>query len=134
MGSAYVSWLLDYVSSATATGTGILGSVLVLRWFVARWEKGKRQWWQDWNRAGQGLERDIKEMLNVILTDKVLSVPLKAAAELEKMAATRIQHAEKINAELQQISNSLDGEPVLKKPNTKPPANHDRDSLANSEV
>jgi hypothetical protein len=43
----------------TAAGTGMLVAATGIRWMVGRWEKAKRQWWRDWDRVGQGLERDL---------------------------------------------------------------------------
>lgn len=44
----------------TAIGTGMLMSTLGVWWMVGRWEKAKRRWWKDWDRIGEGLERDLK--------------------------------------------------------------------------
>ena len=41
-------------------GTGMLSAVLGLRWAVGAWEKAKKRWWQDYDRVGQGLSRDLK--------------------------------------------------------------------------
>jgi hypothetical protein len=44
----------------TGMGVGLLGVVGSLRWAVGRWEREKRRWWNDWERIGQGLGRDLK--------------------------------------------------------------------------
>ena len=44
----------------TAVGTGMMISALGVWWMVGRWEKAKKKWWRDWERIGQGLERDVK--------------------------------------------------------------------------
>lgn len=44
----------------TGIGLGLLGTVISVRWAVGKWEKEKRRWWADWERIGQGLERDLK--------------------------------------------------------------------------
>ena len=48
------------MSTETALGVGMLSAAVGLRWAVGRWEKAKRQWWKNWDRIGQGLERDLK--------------------------------------------------------------------------
>ncbi|KIJ49553.1 hypothetical protein M422DRAFT_225376 [Sphaerobolus stellatus SS14] len=103
IGGAYAGWLFGYAGSSTAIGLGALGFVVGLRWFIARWEKGKRRWWQDWNRAGEGLERDLKEALKVLLNEKILGVPLRAADALEKMASARQQQAATVNEQLDNL-------------------------------
>ncbi|KAF6763049.1 hypothetical protein DFP72DRAFT_521471 [Ephemerocybe angulata] len=45
---------------ATAMGLGALSAVASVRWAVGRWEKGKRKWWEDWRRVGDGLDRDLR--------------------------------------------------------------------------
>lgn len=45
---------------ATAMGVGALTAVASIRWAVGRWEKGKRKWWEDWRRIGDGLDRDLR--------------------------------------------------------------------------
>jgi hypothetical protein len=44
----------------TAIGTGMLISVAGVWWMVGKWERAKKKWWRDWDRVGQGLERDLK--------------------------------------------------------------------------
>ncbi|KAF9452738.1 hypothetical protein P691DRAFT_783294 [Macrolepiota fuliginosa MF-IS2] len=44
----------------TGIGVGLLGAAASVRWAVGKWEKEKRKWWADWERIGQGLERDLK--------------------------------------------------------------------------
>lgn len=44
----------------TALGTGMFISTFGVWWMVQRWEKAKRRWWKDWDRVGEGLERDLQ--------------------------------------------------------------------------
>lgn len=44
----------------SAMGAGMLTALAGLRWAVGGWEKAKRKWWKDWDRVGEGLERDLK--------------------------------------------------------------------------
>lgn len=54
--------LLGFVGMdvGTAVGVGVLSAVASIRWAVGKWEKSKKQWWQDWSRVGAGLDRDLK--------------------------------------------------------------------------
>lgn len=47
------------VDATTSIGLGMLTAVAGIRWGVGRWEKAKKMWWADWNRIGEGLERDL---------------------------------------------------------------------------
>jgi hypothetical protein len=44
----------------TAVGAGVLGALVGVRWGVGAWERAKKGWWADWDRVGEGLERDLK--------------------------------------------------------------------------
>ncbi|KAF8578021.1 hypothetical protein K439DRAFT_511386 [Ramaria rubella] len=105
--STYVVWLMDWVAPSTAMGFGALGTMVGLRWFVGRWEKGKKRWWEDWRRVGSGLERDIKEMLDLVVNETVTSVPSKAAEELEGMVALRTKKMAELKKELESIEGNL---------------------------
>ncbi|KAF8513150.1 hypothetical protein BU17DRAFT_53578, partial [Hysterangium stoloniferum] len=62
-GSVYAAWLFDIIAPSTALGLGSLGSVLVLRWFIGKWDNAKTRWWQDWARVGEGLGSDLQVRL-----------------------------------------------------------------------
>lgn len=51
----------------TAVGAGMLVCAVGVRWMVGRWERAKRRWWRDWERVGEGLERDLKVRRRVLL-------------------------------------------------------------------
>jgi hypothetical protein len=38
----------------------MLSALVGVRWAVGRWERGKKRWWQDWDRVCAGLDRDLK--------------------------------------------------------------------------
>jgi hypothetical protein len=64
-GISWAGWLgvsesLVGLGTETMVGTGMLSAVLGLRWAVGAWEKAKKRWWQDCDRVGQGLSRDLK--------------------------------------------------------------------------
>jgi len=44
----------------TAMAVGLLVMVASIRLGIGSWEKAKKQWWQDWVRVSEGLERDLK--------------------------------------------------------------------------
>ncbi|KAF9567966.1 hypothetical protein CPC08DRAFT_483149 [Agrocybe pediades] len=48
------------MEAGTAIGIGMLSAVATIRWAIAKWEKSKLRWWQDWTRIGEGLDRDLK--------------------------------------------------------------------------
>jgi hypothetical protein len=64
--AGWVGWLsgtgegLLGMDAGTAIGVGLLTSVTGVRWAIGRWEKAKRRWWEDWERIGQGLGRDLR--------------------------------------------------------------------------
>lgn len=45
---------------ATGMGLGLLVGAYSVRRVVGKWEKEKKRWWADWERIGQGVERDLK--------------------------------------------------------------------------
>lgn len=44
----------------TVAGVGMFGASAGIWWMVGRWERAKRRWWKDWERVGNGMERDLK--------------------------------------------------------------------------
>lgn len=48
------------METESAVGLGLLTTSFGIRWAVGRWERAKKRWWKDWDRVGQGLERDLK--------------------------------------------------------------------------
>ena len=69
-GTAWAGWaeklgilggaLTTGLETETAIGTGMFMSAAGVWWMVGRWEKAKRRWWKDWDRIGEGLERDLQ--------------------------------------------------------------------------
>ena len=56
------------LETESAVGLGLLTASVGVRWAVGRWERAKRRWWKDWDRVGQGLERDLKVSLLLLLS------------------------------------------------------------------
>lgn len=82
-GTAWAGWaeklgvfggvLTTGLETETAIGTGMFMSVFGVWWMVGRWEKAKRRWWRDWDRIGEGLERDLQVIKkSVVCIIKVL--------------------------------------------------------------
>lgn len=65
-GIAWAGWagqlgLLDIgMQMETALGLGLLGAVAGVRVAVGSFERAKKHWWQDYDRVGEGLERDLR--------------------------------------------------------------------------
>lgn len=61
---SYSAWAWQLLDATTSAGLGVLISVATLRWAIARWEKAQKRWWEDWQRIGQGLARDVQVRLS----------------------------------------------------------------------
>ena len=65
-GVAWAGWagqlgILDFaMQGETVIGVGMLGAVLGVRWAVGRFERAKKKWLRDYDRVGEGLERDLR--------------------------------------------------------------------------
>ncbi|KAI0339810.1 hypothetical protein BDW22DRAFT_1486518 [Trametopsis cervina] len=91
----------------TAVGAGMLVTVVGIRWTVARWEKAKRRWWRDWDRVGQGLERDLRVAL-VGTIDRQISVISRTTCEsLEQIVGKRREEVEALKEELNELRHEL---------------------------
>ena len=107
--SAYSAWMWNYVDSTTAVGGGVLGVLLVLRWAVGHWEKAKKEWWGDWRRVGDGLERDIKSAAKNILEKQVCIVPEEACKGLEQLLERQKLKLDEFDNEVDSIHRELIG-------------------------
>lgn len=74
--AGWLGWLLGTgdgllgfatLEPGTAIGLGMLTAIASLRWAIGLWEKSKKRWWEDWRRVGEGLDRDLKVNLEVLL-------------------------------------------------------------------
>lgn len=63
------------METESAVGLGLLTASLGMRWAVGRWERAKKRWWKDWDRVGQGLERDLK-VCSTVRSDDIDSEPI----------------------------------------------------------
>ncbi|KAI0645917.1 hypothetical protein C8Q79DRAFT_1071559 [Trametes meyenii] len=116
-GVAWVGWagelglaggLIDVgMSMETATGVGMLGAVLGVRWAVGRWEKAKTRWWKDWDRVGEGLERDLKVTLDRTMDQHVVLVAETACTGLETIVGKRKTEVQELVDEVQSLEAEL---------------------------
>ncbi|GLB37659.1 hypothetical protein LshimejAT787_0407100 [Lyophyllum shimeji] len=91
----------------TAVGVGLLTAALSVRWAVGKWERSKRRWWQDWNRVGEGLGRDLRRTVDEAMREKVLVVPDTGCDKLSELVAHRRQEIEQIEEELNTLRTDL---------------------------
>ena len=72
--AGWMGWLLGTgegllgviaLEPGTAIGLGMLTAAAGVRWTIGVWEKAKKRWWEDWNRVGAGLDRDLKASLTL---------------------------------------------------------------------
>ncbi|KAL4251475.1 hypothetical protein ABKN59_005735 [Abortiporus biennis] len=109
------------MESETALGLGLLGAVAGIRWMVGKWEKAKRKWWKDWNRVGEGLERDLKVALERTVDSQVAIIPDKASQELIILAKKRKEEIDTLKDELLILE---DESGIVRSTSTKPFSSH----------
>ncbi|KAH9839298.1 uncharacterized protein C8Q71DRAFT_748879 [Rhodofomes roseus] len=114
-GGASVAWagwagqlgIIDMAMQAeTVIGVGMLGAVAGVRWAVGRFERAKRKWLQDYDRVGEGLERDLRATLDQTVNERVLVVSDKACDGLEQAVSKRTDEI----AELKEAVDVLEDE------------------------
>ncbi|PIL35867.1 hypothetical protein GSI_01527 [Ganoderma sinense ZZ0214-1] len=91
----------------TAVGVGMLGAAIGVRWAVGRWERAKRRWWKDWDRVGDGLERDLKAALAETMDSRVVAVSEEACSGLDDLVAQRKSRIEELNDEVMALWTEL---------------------------
>lgn len=114
----------------TALGTGLFISTFGVWWMVQRWEKAKRRWWKDWERIGEGLERDLQVSLSrkylyggtedyplkiglaKAVDEKVTVVPMQACEGLHRLAEARRDEIEALKEELASLEEEAHGTPA----------------------
>ena len=140
LGVAWAGWATELqllggmidvgMGTETAVGTGMLGAALGVRWAVGRWERAKGKWWKDWDRVGEGLERDLKVRgrrvrwcegvrVLIVLDDggqaaltetmdaRVVAVAEEACGGLEGMVAQRKLRIEELKDEVKVLRAEL---------------------------
>lgn len=122
-----VSLLGVGLGGETIVGAGILAGVAGLRWSVGKWEKAKRVFWADWERVGEGLERDltvsflsttcnpgriyqhlVRPCLQVTLDQKfeghVASVPIAVCEQLKSLEKKRREELAELEDQVDSLS------------------------------
>ncbi|KAI0744207.1 hypothetical protein C8Q80DRAFT_884452 [Daedaleopsis nitida] len=95
------------MSTETAVGAGMLCAAVGVRWAVGRWERAKRRWWKDWDRIGEGLDRDLKATLAQTMEDHVTVVPEIACSSLEGLVSKRKAETEELREEVQRLEADM---------------------------
>ncbi|KAG6860763.1 hypothetical protein C0995_007795 [Termitomyces sp. Mi166 len=96
------------LDSGSAMGLGLLIAVASVRWGVGKWERAKRRWWEDWDRVGNGLGRDLKATLDQAMQNKVLVIAETGCEKLSEMITQRRSEIEKVEEELNTLQTTLD--------------------------
>nr|VWO98303.1 Tryptophan synthase (EC [Ganoderma boninense] len=120
LGVAWAGWATELqllggvidvgMGTETAVGAGMLGATLGVRWAVGRWDRAKRKWWKDWDRVGEGLERDLKAALAETMDTRVVAVSEEACSGLEDIVAERKLRIEELKDEVKALRTELDGQ------------------------
>ncbi|KAG5647033.1 hypothetical protein DXG03_001403 [Asterophora parasitica] len=96
------------INAGTAMGVGLLGAALSVRWAVGKWERSKRRWWEDWNRVGEGLGRDLRGTLGQTMSENVLVVARSGCDKLSALIVQRRGEIEEIEEDLETLKVTLD--------------------------
>ncbi|KAI0690525.1 hypothetical protein BC835DRAFT_175068 [Cytidiella melzeri] len=95
------------METETAAGVGMLVAALGIRWMVGLWEKAKRRWWRNWDRVGEGLERDLKVTVGRTVNERVTVIPRTACDTLHHMAENRKDEIEALKEELDELQHGI---------------------------
>ncbi|CAA7261738.1 unnamed protein product [Cyclocybe aegerita] len=124
--AGWLGWLLGSgegllgfmgMDAGTAVGVGMLSAVAGIRWGVGKWEKAKKRWWQDWERVGKGLDRDLKATLHRTMRQQVVVLADAACNGIEKSFRGREEELAVIGKELEEAQGRLGG--IMAKVGTK---------------
>ncbi|KAI0075753.1 hypothetical protein K474DRAFT_1646119 [Panus rudis PR-1116 ss-1] len=100
------------IEGQTAMGLGAFGAAAGIRWAVGRWEKAKRRWWQDWDRVGEGLARDLEASLHNAVDEQVVAVPEAACKGLCRLLEQREEQIASLKDDLR--TSELDAETLAR--------------------
>ncbi|KZT66376.1 hypothetical protein DAEQUDRAFT_715056 [Daedalea quercina L-15889] len=95
------------MQTETVIGVGMLGAAAGIRWAVGRFERAKKKWLKDYDRVGEGLERDLTTTLEQTVNDRVLVVADKACDGMEHAAAKRKAEIEELREEVEVLEDGL---------------------------
>jgi len=91
------------LEAETAAGLGLFTAVAGIWYSIGRWETAKRKWWRDWDRVGEGLERDLRSTLDRVVEGHVLVVPTTACSGLRSMMAKREDEVAQLKDEISSL-------------------------------
>ncbi|RDB25154.1 hypothetical protein Hypma_007665 [Hypsizygus marmoreus] len=95
------------LDAGTAMGVGLLGAVAGMRWAAGKWERSKMRWWEDWNRVGEGLGRDLRTTLDQTMRENVLVAAEHGCTRLSELVVRRKGEIEEIEQELDKLTQTL---------------------------
>lgn len=105
--SASASWTaavpLELIDAPTATGLGLLGGMVSLRWAVGAWAKAQRAFWRDWERVEQGLEEDLTRAVRDVVQEKVVKKAVVSAEGLEVLVRRRMEKVDEVEQALERV-------------------------------
>ena len=105
--SASASWTaavpLELIDAPTATGLGLLGGMVSLRWAVGAWAKAQRAFWRDWDRVEQGLEEDLTRAVRDVVQEKVVKKAVVSAEGLEVLVRRRMEKVDEVEQALERV-------------------------------
>ncbi|KAG6897523.1 hypothetical protein C0992_000749 [Termitomyces sp. T32_za158] len=96
------------LDTGTAIGLGLFIAVMSVRWGVGKWERAKKRWWEDWDRVGSGLGRDLRTTLDQAMQNNVLVVAETGCEKLSDTIAQRRSKIEEVEEELDTLQATLD--------------------------
>lgn len=88
--AGWVGWLVGSgegllsifgMEANTAIGVGALVAVGSARWAVGVWAKAKNRWWKDWQRIGEGLNRDLQVRFLSFMCGLLLTISLQTTLD-----------------------------------------------------
>jgi len=112
-GLSWAGWIglsepLFGLGMENSLGAGLLGAALGVRWSLGRWEKAKKRWWEDWNRIGDGLGRDLKVNLNSKVRENVVVVPATACDRLDAVVHTRREQLAEVEEQIDNLPEEIE--------------------------
>lgn len=73
-----------------------------IRWGVGLWARAQNKFWRDWDRVEQGLEQDLGQDLEQVIT-RVECVGLAGVEGFNDMIAHRRRRVERVDERMKQV-------------------------------
>ncbi|KAH9935690.1 uncharacterized protein B0H18DRAFT_1207244 [Fomitopsis serialis] len=115
LGGAGVAWagwagqlgIIDMaMQTETVIGMGMLGAAAGVRWAVGRFERAKSKWLKDYDRVGEGLERDLRATLERTVNDGCSSFQRRLAMDGQAVSK-RKEEIEELKEEVGVLEDEL---------------------------